>query len=103
MSREDVDFSEATETDWLAMEDDSFYPPHLRVFFTSSLGSAPLSGGTIEFSGATKPLVYDISLDVSAPGTQQLTTSIIVTVHFHSYRSQRPISHWFSFYEKNTW
>ena len=76
--RKDVDFfvrEKLTKDDLLAQESAEFYPPRFTVFFASPHSNTTLSGGKIEFTGATKHLSYDIYLHVStdeavsAPGT----------------------------------
>ncbi|CAI8027909.1 hypothetical protein GBAR_LOCUS15897, partial [Geodia barretti] len=46
-------------------ENAGLYPPRISVFFASTPANTTLSGGRIEFKGATKSLSYDIFL---APG-----------------------------------
>ena len=46
-------------------ENAEVYPPRITLFFVSTPADTTLSGGRIEFKGATKSLSYDIFL---APG-----------------------------------
>ena len=71
VQRKDIDFfiRESDKKKLLAeimiKENAGLYPPRISVFFASTPANTTLSGGRIEFKGATKSLSYDIFL---APG-----------------------------------
>ena len=85
--RKNVDFfvrEKLTQQDLQAQESAELYPPRFTVFFDTD--SNTTLSGKIEFTGATKRLLYDIYLHVStdeavsAPGTTISISCVLLAV-----------------------